>query len=193
MKYFFIIALVLLLGQVGGANAQSFNVTTTGLTPGQCVQSTNPTAITTLGCGGRISQVTISSNATLTNSECGSLILSDEAAAYKVTLPAAPLKNCAFTFRTVFQNFYLNFNGKQAALPGHDLVSFWTVPIVPAFRTNSPSISFQYDGTYWEQSSFSSPIYQTTLVPQNSSQLAHGQVYFQWNNSATQWSGRADY
>ncbi|HEX4080172.1 MAG TPA: hypothetical protein VHX61_15025 [Rhizomicrobium sp.] len=54
------------------------------------------------------------------------------------------------------------------------------------FRTNNASVSLQYNGTEWEQSGFSSPIYLTTVQPHNAAQLAHGQVHFGWNSSASQ-------
>jgi hypothetical protein len=40
-----------------------------------------------------------------------------------------------------------------------------------------------FNGTQWEQSSSSSPIYQTTVQPKNAAQLAHGQVHFGWNST----------
>jgi mannose/fructose/N-acetylgalactosamine-specific phosphotransferase system component IIB len=105
-------------------------------------------------------------------------------------MPASPLTNCEFTFEPGTSNIYINFNGQTAALPGSSgNVTQWVIPDVSTFRTFSASISLQYTGTpspHWEQSGFSSPLYLTTVQPTNAAQLAHGQVYFQWNSSASQ-------
>lgn len=75
---------------------------------------------------------------------------------------------------------------ESAKLPGYEeQVSSWTLPVVSTFRTNNGAIGIIYDGHNWEQSSFSSTLYQTTVQPKNAAQYAHGQVYFKWNGASS--------
>lgn len=96
--------------------------------------------------------------------------------------------NCQFTFKPSQAGFYINFGGNVAKLPGYNVeIAQWTVPVNATFRTDNAEVSLQYNGSYWEQSEFSSAHYQsTTLKPGNTPQLVHGQVRFSWNSSTAQ-------
>src|SRR5205085_8593752 len=102
-----IVICLLLMALMACSRAQAFNVTTLGLTPGQCVQASGLISIAVSGCSGRTNIITISANSTLTNSECGSLLISDGAGKWKLTLPSSPLANCEFTFNPQLSGFYL--------------------------------------------------------------------------------------
>jgi hypothetical protein len=103
-----------------------------------------------------------------------------------VTFPTSPPVNCEFTFETDTPNFLIDFNGQSATLPGYEgIVTKWTIPEVAAFRTPYPALTLQFNGTFWEQSGVSSPIYHTAVQPTNASQFAHGQVYFRWDSSTS--------
>lgn len=178
----------------GCAEAQQLPVTTTapGFTPPQCVQSLTATVVQDAGaCPGRRNLILVDTSLTLTNVNCGSVleVPGDLPGPYEVTLPPAPPYNCEFTFEPATADIYVNFNDQYALLPGWPgQVTQWTIPSVSTFRTNNPSVSLQFNGTNWEQSGFSSPIFLTAIQPADAAQLAHGQVHFGWNSSSSQFN-----
>lgn len=174
-----IVFLVLtLIGQAQKGHAQDVPVLTPGLTTGQCVKSTNTSEIGDAPCPGRVVVLPVASSYSLTNAECGSVVPGPGAGTTGpalVTMPSSPPANCEFTFRPATNGFYIDFNGKTALLPGdQNIVTQWTMPVVPAFRTHNPSISLQYNNSYWEESNVSSSIYETTVRPANTAQIAQG-------------------
>lgn len=190
MRNFVIAVSVAVMVLIGRAEAQGLPVTTPepGLTSGQCVQAGGISDITPLGCSGRSHYISVTGPIMLSNTDCGAVLEADGGTTQpKITLPGSPLADCEFTFEPGTLGFYIDFNGKTALLPGyHGSVTQWTIPNAQAFRSDNSSISLQYIGTRWEQSAFSSPIYQTSVQPTNAAQLAHGQVYFSWNRATSQ-------
>jgi hypothetical protein len=173
---------------VGHSHAQILTVTTTGFgLSQQCVYANGNASIATLGCSGQKHVVTITADTTLDNTYCGWILMSDSIAYHQVTMATSPLLNCEITFVPGLDGFYVTFpNPTYASLPAYpDELTQWTILDVPTFRTNNASVSLIYNGKDWEQSAFSSPIYQTASHPLNAEQVAHGQVHFLWNSSTS--------
>jgi len=144
----------------------------------------------TVGCSGRKNIISVGAPRLLTNSECGSVILSSAVLMkFEVTMPPTPLANCEFTFEPGTQGFFVNFFGQHANLPAYgNNVTEWNISSVPDFRSDNEAVTLQFDGTEWKQSGFSSPIYITAEQPKNAAQLTHGQVHFNWNSTTSQFN-----
>lgn len=136
----------------------------------------------------QVRPVSAGSTLVLLNDDCGSVVTSSGGNPGQATviLPPFPPENCEFAFAPSLAIFYVSFNGQYANMPGYEgEVTQRTIPVVTPFRTDSASMSLIFNGQFWEQSSFSSPIYQTAVQPTNSGQFVHGQVYFKYNGAAS--------
>src|SRR5579871_5803539 len=148
MKIVLTAVCLICIGLLRYADAQVTNVTTLGLTTGQCVVANGASMIAPLGCSDRKNVMTVTSDITLTNTQCGLVLRSSGAlVTYQITMPANPLPGCEFTFHTDVNGLYINFNGQSAILPGwDDSLTQWTIPNAQTFRTSNQSISLIWDG-----------------------------------------------
>lgn len=79
---------------------------------------------------------------------------------------------------------YLDFNGQVVRLPGFGSQNITELALSTA-RGPYEFLSIVFDGMEWLANSYSRRLYDN-LRPEDASVLTHGQVYFQWNGSASQ-------
>lgn len=172
-----------LLASTGFSTATPLVVTTPspGFDLGQCVQTDGASSIEQAPCTGRTQVLT--GVTALTADQCGSHVTGN-IADVKVTLPDPPPPNCMFTFSPSDFRYYLDLGNQVAHLPGYanvDVVLF----TIPPSRNPNNYYTVQFNGSYWTEAG-ASPLLHETFNPDDDGQLAHGQVYFRWNATASQ-------